>query len=48
MQMADEHHWHLPISSEVHQLVLGQVRPRDAVRRLMERDLKEERLSLQR
>ena len=45
MQMAGEQHWHLPISAEIHHLVQGRVTPRQAVRRLMERDLKEEDLS---
>jgi glycerol-3-phosphate dehydrogenase (NAD(P)+) len=45
MQMASEQHWHLPISAEIHNLALGRVTPQEAVRRLMERELKDEGLS---
>jgi len=42
--LARERGWHLPISAEVLGLIEGTAEPRQAVRRLMERDLKEEGL----
>ena len=44
MQLADQRGWKLPISTEVLQLVDGRATPAAAVRRLMERQLREERL----
>jgi glycerol-3-phosphate dehydrogenase (NAD(P)+) len=46
LQLARQRGWHLPISSEVGLLMQGQVDPAQAVRHLMERDLREERLAL--
>ena len=47
LRLADQQGWHLPICSEVGALMAGRSNAPDAVRRLMERDLREERLSVQ-
>ncbi len=44
MQLAEQRGWTLPISAEVLNLVAGTTPPAAAVRRLMERQLREERL----
>ena len=46
LQLAAEQGWHLPICSEVGELMAGRCSPRQALRRLMERDLRDERLLL--
>ena len=47
LRLADQQGWHLPICSEVGALMAGRSNAPDAVRRLMERDLREERLAVQ-
>ena len=44
LQMARERRWHLPICSEVGELMAGRCSARQVLRRLMERDLPDERL----
>lgn len=44
LRLGEQHHWHLPICHEVVALMEGRVGPADAVRRLMERHLKDEDL----
>jgi glycerol-3-phosphate dehydrogenase (NAD(P)+) len=44
LQMARERRWHLPICSEVGELMAGRCSARQVLRRLMERDLRDERL----
>ncbi len=46
LRLAQQRGWHLPISHEVGLLMRGQVSAAQAVRHLMERDLREERLAL--
>jgi glycerol-3-phosphate dehydrogenase (NAD(P)+) len=46
LRLAQQRGWHLPISHEVGQLMSGQVSAAQAVRHLMERDLREECLAL--
>ena len=46
LQLAQQRGWHLPISTEVGLLLQGQVDPAQAVRHLMERDLRDERLAI--
>lgn len=43
--LADRHGWHLPICEQVGALMAGSIRPEQAVRRLMERNLKPEELA---
>ena len=47
LRLAQQHGWHLPISGEVAELMAGRSTAADAVRRLMERDLREESLAIQ-
>ncbi|MFM2081291.1 MAG: hypothetical protein RLZZ219_1973 [Cyanobacteriota bacterium] len=47
LELATRNGWHLPICSEVAGLIDGHSSAAAAVRRLMERDLREERLALQ-
>ena len=47
LRLAEQHGWHLPICSEVAALMAGRSSASAAVRRLMERDLREERLAVQ-
>ena len=44
LALGSQHHWHLPICHEVVSLMEGHISPQDAVRRLMERHLKDEDL----
>jgi glycerol-3-phosphate dehydrogenase (NAD(P)+) len=43
--LAERHGWHLPICEQVGALMAGSIRPEQAVRRLMERNLKPEELA---
>jgi len=47
LTLAHRHGWHLPICTEVSELMAGRSSAAAAVRRLMERDLRDERLALQ-
>ncbi|MEY4298433.1 MAG: hypothetical protein RLZZ423_1612 [Cyanobacteriota bacterium] len=47
LRLAEQQGWHLPICSEVGALMAGRSSAAAAVRRLMERDLREERLAVQ-
>jgi glycerol-3-phosphate dehydrogenase len=47
LRLAQQHSWHLPICAEVAELMAGRCTAADAVRRLMERDLREESLAIQ-
>jgi len=44
LALGTQHHWHLPICHEVVALMEGRISPAAAVRRLMERHLKDEDL----
>jgi len=46
LRLAAANHWHLPICAEVAALMGGSISPDQAVRRLMERDLRAENLAL--
>ena len=46
LRLAARNTWHLPICAEVGALMAGETTPQRAVRRLMERDLREETLAL--
>jgi glycerol-3-phosphate dehydrogenase (NAD(P)+) len=43
-RLADREGWHLPISHQVAALIAGKITPLEAVRQLMERELKAEGL----
>ena len=47
LRLAQQHGWHLPICAEVAELMAGRSTAAEAVRRLMERDLREESLAIQ-
>ena len=46
LALARQHSWHLPICQQVAALMQGHLEPHQVVRRLMERDLKQEQLAL--
>ena len=47
LALARQRGWHLPICQHVAELMQGHLEPHQVVRRLMERDLKQEQLSLE-